>query len=38
METRRAECFHTISSFPNYTCVDVIIYQYGKMFYISFII
>ena len=30
METRRAECFHTISSFPNSTSVDITIYQYGK--------
>ena len=27
---RRAECFHTISSFPNSTGVDITIYQYGK--------
>jgi hypothetical protein len=29
-ESRRAECFHTISSFPISTSVDITIYQYGK--------
>ena len=29
-EARRAECFHTISSFPISTSVDITIYQYGK--------
>jgi hypothetical protein len=29
-DARRAECFHTISSFPNSTSVDITIYQYGK--------
>jgi hypothetical protein len=25
-----AECFHTISSFPNFTSVDITVYQHGK--------
>ena len=29
-DARRAECFHTISSFPIFTSVDITVYQYGK--------
>ena len=29
-DARRAECFHTISSFSNFTSVDITVYQYGK--------
>ena len=29
-DTRRAECFHTISSFPISTSVDITVYQFGK--------
>ena len=37
-KTRNCTVFHTISSFPNYTSADITVYQYRKMFYISFII
>ena len=29
-DARRAECFHTISSFSNFHEFDITVYQYGK--------